>query len=92
MDKGSIFLQIFYEIGQKINELYHCNFDIKGIEPIQFGIYCEGGKYDWHVDQGSKPLKGGSVRKISMSLFMNSYKYEGGNFDQELFDPEKKPR
>ena len=55
------FCKSFYDIGQKINELCNWNFDIKGIEPIQFGIYSEGGKYDWHVDQGSKPLKGGSV-------------------------------
>ena len=87
------FCKSFYDIGQKINELCNWNFDIKGIEPIQFGIYSEGGKYDWHVDQGSKPLKGGSVRKISMTLFMNNPdEYEGGEFDLELFEPEKKPR
>tara|TARA_B100000401_G_C52356658_1_gene508272 strand:+ start:209 stop:595 length:387 start_codon:yes stop_codon:yes gene_type:complete len=66
------FCKSFYEIGQKINELCGWNFDIKGIEPIQFGTYSEGGKYDWHVDQGSKPLKGGAIRKISMTLFMNN--------------------
>ena len=87
------FCKSFYDIGQKINEVCHWNFDIKGIEPIQFGIYSEGGKYDWHVDQGPKPLKGGSVRKISMTLFMNNPdEYEGGEFDLEIFDPEKKPR
>lgn len=87
------FCKSFYDIGQKINELCQWNFDIKGIEPIQLGIYSEGGKYDWHVDQGSKPLKGGSVRKISMTLFMNNPdEYEGGEFDLELFNPEKKPR
>jgi len=88
------FLKSFYEIGQKINKLCDWNFDIKGMEPIQFGIYSEGGKYDWHVDQGSTTqLKNGSVRKISMTLFMNNpYEYEGGEFDLELFHPEKKPR
>ena len=91
--KDVSFCKSFYDIGQKINEVCHWNFDIKGIEPIQFGIYSEGGKYDWHVDQGPKPLKGGSVRKISMTLFMNNPdEYEGGEFDLELFDPEKKPR
>ena len=88
------FLKSFYDIGLKINKLCDWNFDIKGMEPIQFGIYSEGGKYDWHVDQGSTTqLKNGSVRKISMTLFMNNpYEYECGEFDLELFHPEKKPR
>ena len=86
------FCKSFYDFGQKINKLCQWNFDIKGIEPIQFGIYGEGGKYDWHVDQSNKPFKG-SVRKISMTLFMNNPdEYEGGEFDLELFNPEKKPR
>ena len=88
------FLKSFYEIGQRINQLCQWNFDIKGMEPIQFGIYSEGGKYDWHVDQGTTTLlKNGSVRKISMTLFMNNPdEYEGGEFDLELFHPDKKPR
>ena len=92
--KEKSFCKFFFDIGQKVNGLCNWNFDIKGIEPIQYGIYSDGGKYDWHVDQGSKILlKGGSVRKISMTLFMNNPdEYEGGEFDLELFDPEKKPR
>ena len=92
--KEKSFCKSFYDLGQKINELCYWNFDIKGIEPIQYGIYGEGGKYDWHVDQGTTLLlKGGSVRKISMTLFMNNpEEYEGGEFDLELFDPEKNPR
>ena len=92
--KEASFCKFFFDIGLKVNELCNWNFDIKGIEPIQYGIYCEGGKYDWHVDQGSKILlKGGSVRKISMTLFMNNpAEYEGGEFDLELSHPEKKPR
>ena len=88
------FCKSFFDIGQKINELCRWNFDIKGIEPIQFGIYSDGGKYDWHVDQGSKILfKNGSIRKISMTLFMNNPdEYEGGEFDLELFKPETKTR
>ena len=84
----------FFGIGQKVNELCKWNFDIKGIEPIQYTEYSDGGKYDWHTDQGSKILlKDGSIRKISMTLFMNNPdEYEGGEFDLELFDPEKNPR
>ena len=92
--KEKSFCKYFFDIGQKVNELCGWNFDIKGIEPIQFGIYSAGGKYDWHVDQGSKMiLKVGSIRKISMTLFMNNPdEYEGGEFDLELFQPDKKPR
>ena len=88
------FCKYFFDIGQKVNELCGWNFDIKGIEPIQYGIYSTEGKYDWHVDQGSKIiLKNGSIRKISMTLFMNNPdEYEGGEFDLELFHPNKKPR
>ena len=88
------FCKYFFDIGQKVNALCKWNFDIKGIEPIQYGIYSDGGKYDWHVDQGSKILlKNGSVRKISMTLFMNNPdEYEGGEFDLEIFHPDKKPR
>ena len=88
------FCKYFFDIGQKVNELSKWNFDIKSIEPIQYGIYGDGGKYDWHVDQGSKILfKNGSIRKFSMTLFMNnSDEYEGGEFDLELSHPEKKPR
>ena len=92
--KEQSFCKYFFDIGQKVNELCGWNFDIKGIEPIQFGIYSDGGKYDWHADQGSKIiLKNGSIRKISMTLFMNNPdEYEGGEFDLELFRPNKKTR
>ena len=92
--KEASFCKVFFDIGQKVNELCNWNFDIKGIEPIQYGIYSDGGKYDWHVDQGAKMLfKGGSVRKISMTLFINNPdEYEGGEFDLEYSHPESKPR
>ena len=92
--KDLSFCKYFFDIGQKVNELCKWNFDIKGIEPIQYTEYSDGGKYDWHTDQGSKILlKDGSIRKISMTLFMNNPdEYEGGEFDLELFHPDKKPR
>ena len=60
----------------------YCNngnwgLDIQGVEPVQFGIYPEGGFYDWHVDQHNARLN--QVRKISMSLFLNE-DYEGCEF------------
>ena len=89
--EGSVY-KFFYEIGNKVNEMSEWNFDIKGVEPIQYGIYNDGGRYDWHADQHIKPVKG-LVRKISMTLFMNDpEEYEGGQFDLELFSPEYKSR
>ena len=72
----------------------YCNngnwgLDIQGVEPVQFGIYPEGGFYDWHVDQHNARLN--QVRKISMSLFLNE-DYEGGDFDLELYKPGTDPR
>ena len=92
--KDVSFCKYFFDIGQKVNELCKWNFDIKSIEPIQYTKYSDGGKFDWHTDQGSKILlKDGSIRKISMTLFMNNPdEYEGGEFDLELFNPDKKPR
>ena len=90
--KDVSFSKSFFSIGQKINELCQWNFDIKSIEAIQFGIYGEGGRYDWHIDQQLKPFNG-SVRKISMTLFMNDPdEYDGGEFDLELYKPEENPR
>ena len=88
------FCKYFFDIGQKVNDVCKWNFDIKGIEPIQFGIYSDGGKFDWHVDQSSQVyFKNGSIRKISMTLFMNNPdEYEGGEFDLEVFKPETKTR
>tara|TARA_Y100000991_G_scaffold182394_1_gene145554 strand:+ start:551 stop:1117 length:567 start_codon:yes stop_codon:yes gene_type:complete len=82
------FCKYFLGLGMKINETCLWNFDIKGIEPIQYGIYGKGGKYDWHADQHKKPIKG-LVRKISMTLFMSDpEEYEGGEFDLELRSPD----
>ena len=39
--KERSFCKYFFDIGQKVNELCGWNFDIKGIEPIQFGIYSD---------------------------------------------------
>jgi len=82
------FCQLFIDVARVMNEENWWNLDIGGCEPIQYGIYPEGGKYDWHVDQHPKPIQG-VVRKISMSLFMNDpTEYEGGEFDLELYKPE----
>tara|TARA_Y100001937_G_C7069610_1_gene307737 strand:- start:328 stop:894 length:567 start_codon:yes stop_codon:yes gene_type:complete len=82
------FCQMFIDIAKSMNVSNLWNLDIQGVEPIQYGVYPAGGKYDWHVDQHPQPVQG-MVRKISMSLFMNDpTDYKGGEFDLELYKPE----
>lgn len=74
------------------------NVKISGIEPVQYGVYEDGGHYKWHVDQHKKlisnPMDGLPVcRKISMSLFLNDpNEYEGGEFDLEIESPDSENR
>jgi|TARA_B100000035_G_scaffold17721_1_gene14189 PKHD-type hydroxylase len=75
----------------KINSYVKWNFNIVGVEPLQFGIYPEGGFYDWHMDEHPENDRRGYRRKISMSLFLNE-DFEGGEFDLELHKPEVEPR
>ena len=80
----------FLKMALNVNKYVKWNFNIVGVEPLQFGIYPEGGYYDWHMDEHSKPHRG-NVRKISMSLFLND-DYEGGEFDLELYKPGEETR
>ena len=78
------------------------NYDLDGMENIQYGIYPVGGHYDWHVDEFSTPLKYEYVeaeynktlqRKISFTIFLNDpHEYEGGELDIEMEGPRQKPR
>ena len=56
-------------------------FDLTGFsERIQYSVYhgCEGGHYDWHVDQG--PLV--TRRKLSLSLqLIDPSQYEAGELE-----------
>lgn len=74
----------------KINKSMGWNFNITGVETVQYGLYPVGGFYDWHVDQHEKPMNN-QVRKISMSLLLND-SYEGGEFDLEIYKPGTDPR
>ena len=70
---------------KQVNRNAGWNFNITGVEPVQYGLYEPGGTYNWHVDQHPRPVRG-NVRKISMSLFLND-DYEGGEFDLEIYSP-----
>lgn len=70
------------------------NFDVERMQSLQFGIYAEGGKYDWHFDMtgrtyserdGVSPAFHGLLRKISFSLQLSAPdSYEGGDLQLEL--------
>jgi len=74
-------------------------FDLQQIEPLQLGIYREGGHYDWHIDVHPYPYHeksgpfSGLVRKISFSVLLNdSSEYKGGEFEIEDKLPDVSPR
>lgn len=82
------------EILVKTNEKAGWNFDISGVEPLQFTVYkgSEKGHYDWHVDMLHKThdipedeALHGKVRKISMTINLSDENsYEGGDFEFQL--------
>ena len=69
----------------------HWNYDLDGCDPIQYGIYPVGGKYDWHVDEEEEtPIIGGKLlaRKLSMTIWLSDPdEYEGGELDIEIEGP-----
>ena len=71
-----------------INKDAGWNFEIDGVEPLQYTEYGEGGEYGWHIDQHTKPYADNRIRKISFSLLLND-DYEGGDFDLESGHPSK---
>ncbi len=70
------------------------NFDVERMQSLQFGIYADGGHYDWHFDMTGRvyserdevaPEFHGLLRKISFSLQLNDpSEYDGGDFEIEL--------
>ena len=67
------------------------NYDLDGMESLQYGIYSDGGHYDWHVDYELKPVSVNGkllTRKLSMTIWLNDPdEYEGGEFDIETKGP-----
>lgn len=83
-------LNLFFDMGEQVNQLCEWNLKIEYLEPLQYTIYPEGGFYDWHVDQHITPVKG-EVRKISFTCWVND-SYEGGEFDLEIGNPKEEVR
>lgn len=65
-------------------------FDINGIfqNVMQYTVYKEGGRFDWHVD-GTEPNENGDIRKLAFSVQLSDEsEYEGGELEF-LDGPEK---
>tara|TARA_B100000131_G_scaffold267010_1_gene265144 strand:- start:49 stop:750 length:702 start_codon:yes stop_codon:yes gene_type:complete len=97
--------QLFDIIQEYNNNESGLNYLLTGIESMQYGIYSDGGFYDWHVDcypsaisiTTKKTLSGTNIikvnRKLSISIFLNDPdEYEGGELDIEVDGPRKDPR
>lgn len=78
----------------KANKDARWNFDLERMQSLQFGVYTDGGKYDWHFDMTGRtyderdavsPAFHGLLRKVSFSLQLSAPgDYEGGALELEL--------
>ncbi len=94
-DKDDTCGRALYTLAQEANYNAAWNLKIDCIYPIQYGVYEEGDFYGWHMDQNIEfdPKSNESVKKISMSLFLNDpSEYEGGDLDIEYQGPASDPR
>ena len=81
--------QLFYSID--LCNKQNWNYDLDGCGAIQYGIYSDGGYYDWHIDvEAEIPNINGKylTRKLSTTIWLNDPdEYEGGEFDIEFEGP-----
>ena len=81
--------QLFYSID--FYNKHNWNYDLDGCGDIQYGIYSDGGYYDWHIDEELEtPNINGRylMRKLSTTIWLNDPdEYEGGEFDIEVDGP-----
>ncbi len=87
----------------KANRAAGWNFNVERMVPLQFGVYAEGGHYDWHFDDRRGQVYGendrvapefhGLLRKISVSVMLNAGdEYDGGDLEFELGLPRDRVR
>ena len=73
--------QLFYSVD--LCNKHNWNYDLDGCGDIQYGIYSDGGHYDWHIDDSLEAQS--LIRKLSMTVWLNDPgEYEGGEFDIEV--------
>jgi len=82
--EDSIYEKIMPHV-QQLNQSTGWNYEYTRVEPLQLGIYKEGGHYDWHSDDSTEPYGPetgpfeGLYRKLSFSILLND-DFEGGEF------------
>ena len=80
---------VMFEYFRKANAHAGWNFDIRGIEPLQFSTYEPDMFYGWHTYTGLLFNSGtDETRKLSMSISLNE-EYEGGDFEFSWGKPSK---
>ena len=81
--------QLFHSINLYNKQQW--NYNIDGLDALQYGIYPVGGKYGWHRDDevnitilNDQKL----TRKLSMTIWLSDPdEYEGGELDIEIEGP-----
>ena len=105
IDYPELYEQLFAIVDYYNKDVSKWGYDVCGMDDMQYGIYSEGGFYDWHIDEYPSPIwisspnsfnkKLGSWynRKISVSIFLNDpSEYEGGELDIEVDGPKADSR
>ncbi len=103
----TIMSELYYKICEYNENYSKWNFDIKGLEDLQYTLYDNyGSHYTLHKDILPSPLdytfnnfnsssryeEKGLIRKISFTIFLNDpHEYEGGELDLEWRSPLSKP-
>ena len=81
--------QLFHSINLYNKQQW--NYDLDGCDSFQYGIYSDGGHYNWHRDEEvDTPILNNKklIRKISMTIWLNDPdEYEGGELDIEIHGP-----
>ena len=78
---------VIFQYFQRANHESGWNFDLLGVEPLQFSIYEKDMFYSWHTDTEGFPMMDG-VRKLSMSISLNE-DFKGGDFEFSWGKPSK---
>ena len=57
-------------------------YNISHLESLQYTVYDEGHYYNWHQDNHPAPYEDGTIRKLSMTMFLTDPdEYEGGELE-----------
>tara|TARA_B100000287_G_scaffold56452_1_gene49608 strand:- start:339 stop:926 length:588 start_codon:yes stop_codon:yes gene_type:complete len=86
--------QLFHSVDSYNKENW--NYDLDGCDALQYGIYSDGGHYNWHVDHELEIAKIDNkslIRKLSVTIWLNDPdEYEGGELDIEVYGPYENKR